>query len=123
ASCMPGNQYAVASGTSQAAPHVAGLVAVMLSSSSPVQPFPPTPGTPGTPGTPSQLVQANIPTIRNLLITTFIPGKPATPPTPGGSSADPATIKQRLIDSAVEQIPGSHGENRTYPLVNVRRLQ
>ncbi|MGE3809289.1 MAG: S8 family serine peptidase, partial [Gemmataceae bacterium] len=86
ASCMPGNQYAVASGTSQAAPHVAGLVAVMLSSSSPLQPFPPTPGTPGTPGTPSQLVLANIPTNRNLLITTFIPGKPATPPTPGGSS-------------------------------------
>ncbi|MCI0640597.1 MAG: S8 family serine peptidase [Gemmataceae bacterium] len=94
-STLPGNTYGAQSGTSMAAPHVAGLAALIRS---PIANTTPPQG------------------IGNII-------RPISPtPTPG-PQLTPAAVLQFILGSSVEKIPGRFDAPRTYPLINARSIK
>jgi prepilin-type processing-associated H-X9-DG protein len=98
-----GNGTKSISGTSMATPHVTGLIALMLDSST-QPPVGPVPGK----------------GIRNIRPPTPTPRPPTIPPPPGGGKKKltPSQARQMLRSSSTESIPGRHGESFGYPLIN-----
>jgi subtilisin family serine protease len=97
-----GNTYGLKSGTSMASPHVAGLVGVLRA-----------------PKAAPDQTSITVGRIGNLLP---IDGQPPLVPVTSTIIPDPAQVRQILIQSATEQIPGlsSNSDKRTYPLVTGR---
>ncbi|GIW78581.1 MAG: hypothetical protein KatS3mg105_0388 [Gemmatales bacterium] len=91
-STVPGGGYANGTGTSMAAPHVAGLAALILA-----------------PPPPPDFIPASD-RIRNLRI--------LPPQLPRRGRGGAGGLRGRIINSATEFIPGRGSDSRRYPLVN-----